>query len=92
MRKLITITVGALNSDYDYAIAEKIGVTVIMITDYDCNRTDPWLWETTSAMLLIKTRNRKGPSTLPWGTPYVTGAASEASPSSTTRWDRSVRK
>ena len=48
MRKLITITItmGTLNSDYDYdydyAIAEKI-VIAITITDYECNRTDPWL-------------------------------------------------
>ena len=43
MRKPITITMGTLNSDYDYdcTIMEKSGVVAITITDYDCNRTDP---------------------------------------------------
>ena len=35
---------------------------------------------------------RIGPRTVPWGTPDVTGALLDISPSSTTVWVRSVRK
>jgi hypothetical protein len=39
-----------------------------------------------SAMSLMNTRNNVGPSTVPWGTPYVTWEHLEASPSTTTLW------
>ena len=37
-------------------------------------------------------RKRIGPRTVPWGTPDVTGALLDISPSSTTVWVQSVRK
>jgi hypothetical protein len=41
---------------------------------------------------LIKSRNNRGPRTVPWGTPDETVLAGDVWPSSTTCWLRSKRK
>ena len=48
--------------------------------------------EMESDISFMKVRNSKGPSTVPCGTPDKTSDQSEASPSTTTRWDLLVRK
>ena len=40
----------------------------------------------------MKARNNRGPSTVPWGTPELTGACSDDSPFRTTHWCLSARK
>ena len=45
-----------------------------------------------SGRSLIYSKNNKGPSTEPWGTPELIGISDELSPSSTTVWERPVRK
>ena len=48
--------------------------------------------EMQSGRSFIYTRNRMGPSTVPCGTPEVTGTDVEVSPSSTTAWVLLLRK
>ena len=45
-----------------------------------------------SGRSFMYTRNRMGPSTVPCGTPEVTGTDVEVSPSSTTAWVLFLRK
>ena len=43
-------------------------------------------------MSFMNDKNSKGPRTVPWGTPDITGAHLDVEPSTTTRCDRFVRK
>ena len=44
--------------------------------------------EVAVGMSFTKIRNRRGPRTLPWGTPDRTGSNSDEQPSIQTRWER----
>ena len=49
-------------------------------------------WVTFSGRSLMKARNNRGPSTVPWGTPELTGACADDYPFRTTHWCLSARK
>ena len=42
--------------------------------------------DVSAVMSLMKMRKSRGPSTVPWGTPDITGASLEVNPSTTTLW------